>query len=557
MRLRPYQSEAVESICNNLAQHSSTLLVLPTGCGKTVVFAHVADHFRRSGRVMVIAHREELIRQAAEKIHAITGEKPDIEMASERADSHMFSRSKVVVSSVQTLCTGRVKRFDPTEFSLLITDEAHHATATSYRTVYEHMLSAGCAHLGVTATPDRADEEALGQIFDSVAFVYELPDAINDGWLVPIRQKFVQVTGLDYSRARTTAGDLNQADVARAQSSEKTIQEMCHPIVDIAGDKKTIIFATPGSNKGDGEDYHIAEKMTEVINRHRPNMARRVSQDTPKDERRQILAEFREGRFQFLINVGVFTEGFDEPSIEIVAITRPTKSRSLYAQMVGRGTRPLPGIVDGHDDRNVRCDLIAWSRKPAVTVIDFVGNSGKHKLVTTADVLGGKVSDEVIARAKEKAEKSADGVDMADAIRESLDEIHREKEEQRRKREAIVATTKYQVTEIDPFNVFDIEPERERGWEKGRWATPAQLNALRHFGVEVPADLTMGRAGQLISEAKRRASTGRASYATAKELRSRGLPTDISAAQAAVELGKGQKFADLNAKWQARMGARS
>ncbi|NBW22916.1 MAG: DEAD/DEAH box helicase, partial [Caulobacteraceae bacterium] len=307
MKLRPYQQRVVDSVIAELENSKSTLVVLPTGGGKTVCFAHLVGHFMKQGRVMVIAHREELIRQAASKIEQIVGYRPAIEMADEWADEEGFNRPKVVVASVQTLVTGRVNRFNPEDFALVITDEAHHCIAQSYRKVYDHILRGKTKHLGVTATPDRADEQALGQVFQTVAFDYELPQIIDDGWLVPIRQKLVMVEGLDYSKVKTTAGDLNQGDVAKAQANEQILHEMIAPIIDIAGTKKTIVFATPGSKKTeDGEDdFHIAQRMTEILNRHRPNAARRVSQDTPKVERRQMLQDFAAGRFQFLVNVGV------------------------------------------------------------------------------------------------------------------------------------------------------------------------------------------------------------------------------------------------------------
>lgn len=553
MNLRPYQQTAHDSAIECLREHDSTLVVKPTGTGKTVVLAHIIKTMlANGGRAMVTAHREELIRQAADKIYQVTGEKPDVEMADDRADAHIFNRSKVVVSSVQTLITGRMHRFDPSEFKLLITDEAHHAPAASYMKVYKHMLSAGCKHLGVTATPDRADEEALGKVFASVAFVYELPDAIRDGWLTPIRQHMVHVTGLNYADAKTAAGDFNQADIARAQSSERILQQMCHPIVDIAAGRKTIVFATPGYDK-DG-DYHIAERMEEIFNRHQPGSTIRVSQDTPKDVRRQILIDFKADKFQRLLNVGVFTEGFDEDSIRVVAITRPTKSRSLFAQMVGRGTRPLSGLVDPWEHADDRRQAIADSRKPHLEVLDFVGNAGKHKLITTADILGGKYSDEVVARAKEKAEKG-ESVDVAEALEESMHEIHREKE----RRRAVLAQTTFTIQRIDPFNVFDIEPQREYGWNKGKPASPNQKNLLSRFGVDLPPDLSFGAAGQLIEECIKRRDKGKVNYAQAKQLRSKGVavPQSMTAAEAAVALGDGDKFKRLNAKWQARMGAKA
>lgn len=506
MILRPYQQHAVDNAINELATNKSTLVVLPTGGGKTILFAKVAEHFMQTGRVMVIAHREELIRQAATKIKAVTNYQPSVEMADEWSAEDGFSKPKIVVSSVQTLCRGRVERFDPAEFSLLISDEAHHSTATSYATVYNHMLSKGCKHLGVTATPDRADEQALGKVFDTVAYDYELPNIIEDGWLVPVKQRLVTVTGLDYSRAKVTAGDLNQGDVAAAQANESILHEMIDPIIEIVGKRKTIIFATPGSKKPteDDEGFHIAERMTEIINRYKANSARRVSQDTPKDVRRQMLLDFSAGEFQFLVNVGVLTEGFDDPSIEVVAITRPTKSRSLYSQMVGRGTRPLPGIVDQYEHAHERRHSIATSTKPHVEILDFVGNSGRHKLVNTADILGGNYEQVVIDKAVKKA--TEESVDMTEALKEAYEETKDEREKERRAK--ILAKTKFQITDVDPFDVFDLQPIRERAWDKGKPPTPAQLYALRSMGIPQKQNLTRAQAGQLLSEAYRRRDEG-------------------------------------------------
>jgi len=511
MKLRPYQNTAVENSINELESNASTLIVLPTGAGKTVVFSNIAKHFMTKGRVMIMAHREELIRQASNKIKQIVGYQPAIEMAMEWSNEDGFMKPKIVVSSVQTLSTGRILRFKPEEFSLLITDEAHHATSDSYRKVYKHMLSRGCKHLGVTATPDRADESALGQIFETVAMNYELPDIIHDGWLVPIRQKMITITGLNYSNVKTTAGDLNQADVAAAQADEEILHSMCDPIVQMSGNKKTIVFATPGSKKSDGDTdgFHIAERMTEIINRHKPDSARRVSQDTPKPERRQMLQDFAAGRFQYLVNVGVLTEGFDEPGVEMVAITRPTKSRSLYSQMIGRGTRPLPGIVDPFEHADQRRNAIDASAKSHVEVLDFVGNSGRHKLVTTADILGGNYDEDVIAKAKAKAEESDEAVDMSEMLEQINDEI---KEDKKRKlREMIIANAAFKVTYVDPFDVFDLQPVRERDWDKGRPPTINQIRALERLGIPVK-DMTRTKAARVLDEAYRRRDEGLVSY---------------------------------------------
>ena len=508
MKLRPYQHKVVERVIEELASSKSTLVVLPTGGGKTVCFAHLVKYYMQRGRVMVIAHREELIRQAAAKIEQIVGYRPAIEMADQWVDEEGFDKPKVIVASVQTLVTGRVERFNPDEFSLVITDEAHHCIADSYRRVYDHILKGKTKHLGVTATPDRTDEQALGQVFQTVAFDYELPQIIEDGWLVPIKQKLVMVEGLDYSKVKTTAGDLNQADIAKAQANEQILHEMIAPIVELAGTRKTIVFATPGSKKTeDGEDdFHIAQRMTEILNRHKPNAARRVSQDTPKVERRQMLQDFAEGRFQFLVNVGVLTEGFDDPTIEVVAITRPTKSRSLYAQMIGRGTRPLPGVVDAWDAPVERRKAIKGSAKSHIDILDFVGNSGRHKLVTTADILGGKCSEEAIARAKEKAEESDEPIDMADALEEAVKEIRAERDAKRRA--DIIAKAKYRVHDVDPFDVFDLEPQRERDWDKGKAPTLAQMEALKRAGIPTTNVRSRSQASALLAEEYRRRDQG-------------------------------------------------
>ena len=508
MKLRPYQHKVVERVIEELASSKSTLVVLPTGGGKTVCFAHLVKYYMQRGRVMVIAHREELIRQAAAKIEQIVGYRPAIEMADQWVDEEGFDKPKVIVASVQTLVTGRVERFNPDEFSLVITDEAHHCIADSYRRVYDHILKGKTKHLGVTATPDRTDEQALGQVFQTVAFDYELPQIIEDGWLVPIKQKLVMVEGLDYSKVKTTAGDLNQADIAKAQANEQILHEMIAPIVELAGTRKTIVFATPGSKKTeDGEDdFHIAQRMTEILNRHKPNAARRVSQDTPKVERRQMLQDFAEGRFQFLVNVGVLTEGFDDPTIEVVAITRPTKSRSLYAQMIGRGTRPLPGVVDAWDAPVERRKAIKGSAKSHIDILDFVGNSGRHKLVTTADILGGKCSEEAIARAKEKAEESDEPIDMADALEEAVKEIRAERDAKRRA--DIIAKAKYRVHDVDPFDVFDLEPQREREWDKGKAPTLAQMEALKRAGIPTTNVRSRSQASALLAEEYRRRDQG-------------------------------------------------
>jgi superfamily II DNA or RNA helicase len=319
--LRPYQSKALEGIHEQLEQNNSTLLVMATGVGKTVVFSRLAKEYMDLGRIMVLAHREELVSQALLRLRDITGCEADVEMADYRANSYGAFRSRLVISTIQTQIAGpgkgRMGKFDPDEFSLLIIDEAHHSAAKSYRRVIDYYRqNPNLKVLGVTATPDRADELALGRIFESVAYEYDIKEGVDDGWLVPIRQQSVFVEGLDYSTVRTTAGDLNGADLARVLEFEETLHGIAAPIVELTGDRRTLIFAASLAQ---------AERLTEILNRHKPESARWVHGGTPKEARRALFPAYAAGEFQFLVNVGVATEGFDEPGIEVVAMARPTK----------------------------------------------------------------------------------------------------------------------------------------------------------------------------------------------------------------------------------------
>lgn len=549
MKLRPYQIECRDNVLAELRNGSkSTLAVMPTGTGKTVVFGHVAQEWTRKtgSRVLVLAHREELIFQARDKIGWITGHTPDVEMAEFRASrSGLFGDSNVVVSSIQTqnagrqcdLCGGkgtlerdgvesepcpecleglvrRMQRFDPREFGLLIIDEAHHATAETYQRVIR-FYSEGNPDLrvmGVTATPDRHDEAALGQIFDSVAFEYGILDAINDGWLVPIHQEFVTCEDLDFSAIRTTAGDLNGGDLAEVMEEERALHGVAGPTLEIAGNRPTLVFATSVAH---------ADRMAEIFNRHKPDSAICIHGGTPAEQRRNLLKRYSRGEFQFLVGCGVFLEGFDEPRIEVVAMARPTKSRALYAQAVGRGTRPVDPPTQ--ETPEARKAAIAASAKPRVHVLDFVGNAGRHKLVTTADILGGNYADDVIERAVQEAKKRGGCIDMQAELfaaeRATL-------EEKRRERSQLTSKAKYSRQQIDPFDVFDMTPEREAEYHRGKPASDKQKTMLERVGINTRG-MTRHQASRLIGEVIRRRESGECSYKQARLLSRFGFDTHV------------------------------
>ena len=531
MVLRPYQSAASDAIFTEWQERDSTLVVMPTGGGKTVLFADVIRRvFPR--RALVLAHREELIFQARDKIQRVTGLRADVEMGDYRAEGGLFGAARVVVSTIQTQRSGgdgggRMAKFDPQRFGVLIIDEAHHATSPSYRRVIDYYrTNPALKVLGVTATPDRADEEALGQVFQSVAFDYEVLDAIHDGWLVPIEQQMVHVEGLDYSSIRTTAGDLNGGDLAAVLEAEKNLQQMAAASLAIIGQRRALVFTA---------SVKAAEMTAEIFNRHRANMASWVCGKTEKEERRSVLAAFAAGKVQVVCNCGVLTEGFDDPGVEVVIMGRPTKSRSLYSQMVGRSTRPLPGVVDGPETAEARRAAIAASAKPSCLVVDFVGNAGKHKLVTSADILGGKVSDEAVELALGKAKQAGKAVNMTKALDEAEEEVKQQREQARlaeaARRAQLVATARFTTQRVDPFDVLALEPGKARGWDNGRQLTEKQRSLLAKQGIN-PDGISFSEGKQLIAEIFRRWDGKLCSFKQAKVLRKYGCPTNVSFAEA-------------------------
>lgn len=530
MKLRPYQQDALNGICQALRECDSTLLCLPTGCGKTVVFASAAKLAKK--RVMVIAHRDELIQQGASKIHAVTGERPNIEKAEQYSNEGTMFPSKCVVASVQTLNARmgdgrRVDRFDPDDFSLLIIDEAHHAVASSYRNVISHFQkNSGCKLLGVTATPDRSDEIALKEVFDSVAYEYSLLDATREGWLVPVRSMPARIIGLDFSGVKDVAGDFNQGELSEIMEREGNLHGVADETVRRMGDRKVLVFCVSVAQ---------SELLSEIFERHRPNCARFISGDTPPEERRQVLRDYAESRFQILVNCMVATEGFDCPDIGMVVVARPTKSRSLYAQMVGRGTRPLPNTVDGLAEAEDRRAVIASSRKKDCIILDFCANAGKHSLASLPDILGGKMSEDVIKRAKQHQEDSADSdqpIDVIALLEQAELDIEEEEKERRDKerRRVVVGKAKVSVGEIDAFSVYGLST-RGRDTFRVLPLTEGQKEVLRKQGV--PFDrLDAWQQRELFKETVRRFKQNRCSFRQAKLLNRFGQSSDCSFDQA-------------------------
>ena len=592
MKLRDYQETAIQKILESWQKFRSCLIVLPTGCGKTVVFGELIHRLltnkvkvegeqwigQDSVRAMILAHREELISQAADKVGRISGADVQVEMGEMKVSPMFGQMPHVVVSTVQTQTAplgGKVKvegegeqrmsKFCPDDFGVLVIDEAHHATAKTYRSCIEHYLSnPKCRLLGVTATPDRADESALGSVFDTVAFEYTVTEAIHDGWLVPVKQRLVKVGSLDFSKVSSCAGDFNQGELAQVLEEEQNLHAIAAPTMEICGNRRAIIFAA---------SVKQAERLAEILNRGKREELRGKSEDgstqdraawvcgmTPKDERRTILEDFKAGRVQYLVNVGVLTEGYDDAGVEVVVMARPTKSRALYAQMAGRATRPSAKIADllgtvgdqvkvegegeqRMDASSLRRKLIAESDKPECTILDFVGNSGRHKLVSTVDILGGKEIDEdeeeARARAKKRCEESGEAVDMVAELEKSRAEIKAAKAEEARRRKFIQATAKFIEVSVDPFNIFDLPPiEATAKCTLGRSLSWRQKELLREKLKVDPEKIGLAQARQLLDEYFRRVNERLATFGQMKMLRKFGVSVPMHFDEASRTLNK-------------------
>jgi superfamily II DNA or RNA helicase len=484
MELRDYQLEAIRGAHKKLAVHQSTLIEMATGLGKTVVFSFIADEW--PGRVLIIAHRDELIRQAAEKVHAITGHPVAVEMGRERADDQLYG-TKVTVASIQTLArSNRRARFHPDHFSLLVIDEGHHAVAATYQEVLDYFKSA--KRLLVTATPKRADKEALDTVCESVAFQYGIEPAIDDGWLVPIRQSVVKVEGLDFSKARTVAQDFNQADLERILTEEKPLHAMVASAHELIGNRQALWFCASVLH---------ARATAGVLARYAPaDQVQFLSGDTPIEERRSAVDAYKRGRIQHLLNCALYLEGFDAPATSAIVMGRPTKSLSLYMQILGRGTRPLPGIVDGIEGSEQRKTAISMSAKPDMLVIDFAGNAGRHKIVQATDVLSGKHSSETREYARETIADEARAVDIEEALDRAQAELALIAQEDQRRKDIKASKVEYSTHEVSPF-VKQYQPSQKVAGVAGEGCTDKQAGYICYLSRENGGNWTFDKAKSL------------------------------------------------------------
>lgn len=475
MELRPYQKESIRAVLNEWNQTNKTLLVLPTGTGKTVVFSKIAQERTRDGRVLILAHRGELLEQARDKLYKFTGLQASIEKAESHADD-----SDVVVGSVQTLINDeRVSNLGENVRTIIV-DEAHHVLSDSYQKVLNHFPSAKV--LGVTATPDRGDMKNLGKYFDSLAYEYTLPEAIKDGYLCPIRALTIPLD-IDLSSVKVSAGDFTLGSAGRA--IEPYLEQIADEMAKSCGSRKTVVFLPL---------IETSQKFCEMLN-ERGFKACEVNGNS--NDRAEILKDFEDGKYNVLCNSMLLTEGWDCPSVDCVVVLRPTKVRSLYCQMVGRGTRLYPG-------------------KDHLLLLDFLWHTERHRLCKPSVLIS--KNEQVEEKMNEFAEgKEIDLQELEEkAIRDVREErenaLKEELEKQRHKKKALVDPLQYEMS-ISGLDLSNYVPTFK--WEEKK-PTDKQLAGLERMGINPDTIDSAGKASMLLDRLINRSKAG---LSTPKQIR--------------------------------------
>jgi superfamily II DNA or RNA helicase len=479
MGLRAYQMKARQDIHAGFNDFTRQLGVLPTGAGKTILFSRLAQDFQPQ-RTLILAHREELISQAVDKLAAATGIMAQVEMGDDRASLN----APVVVASVQTLMReARRNRWPRDHFGLVVVDEAHHSLADSYLSTLQHFDNHAKV-LGVSATPDRGDKKNLGRYYQNIACEVTLLDLIQQGWLAPIKVKTVPL-GMNLDSVRTTAGDFNADDLGHAL--EPYLEQIADVLVEHRH-RKTLVFLPLIS----------VSKQFAKICRERGLQAEHV--DGQSNDRRDILERFKSGETRILTNAMLLTEGYDEPSIDCVVCLRPTKVRALYSQIIGRGTRICPG-------------------KDHLLVLDFLWQSGEHSLIKPAHL---------IAEDDEDAQALTDKLGDDGDLEEAREEVNADRT--RKLRERLAANRRRKGSVLDPLelavtlndaHLAEFIPVMQ--WQ-GDAPSAKQLDILGKFGIDVMAVLTKGHASCLLDRLITRRKLELATPKQVRMLRKYGHP---------------------------------
>lgn len=492
MELRPYQQQAKDAIFSEWENGiKKTLLVLPTGCGKTIVFAKVAEECVKGGsRVLILAHRGELLDQAADKIGKSTG----LGCATEKAEQTCLgSWFRIVVGSVQSMMREkRLNQFPNDYFNTIIIDEAHHCISDSYQKVLGHFPDAEV--LGVTATPDRGDMQNLGTVFESLAYEYTLPKAIKEGYLSPIKAVTIPLK-IDMSAVGVQAGDFKSGDIATAL--DPYLESIAEEMEKYCSNKKTVVFLPL---------VKTSQKFRDILNNHGFKAAE-VNGDSK--DRAEILEAFDKDQYNVLCNSMLLTEGWDCPSVDCIVVLRPTKVRSLYCQMVGRGTRLSPETNKDH-----------------LLLLDFLWHTERHELCHPASLIC--ESAEVAQKMTENMEKDAGCViDIEEAEKTASEDVVAQREEALAKQLSEMKRRKKRL--VDPLQ-FEMSIQAEDlsgyvpafGWEMAP-PSDGQKKTLEKLGILPDAIENAGKASKILERLDKRRREGLTTPKQIRFLESRGF----------------------------------
>lgn len=474
MELRPYQKEAKEAVLQEWRNgNKKALLVLPTGCGKTIVFSSVIeDVVKKPGtRVLVLAHRDELIRQAADKLEKVTGIEAGIEKAQEtvlgKEDSY-----RVVIGSVQSMAGKRLDNFPVNFFTHIIIDEAHHAITNTYGSVLSHFPNANV--LGVTATPKRADKKSLVKVFDTICYEYSLKNAIREGYLSPIKAQCIPLQ-LDISNVSVNAGDYAPGELSSA--IEPYLEQIATQMEQYCAGRKTLVF-TPL--------IKTSQLFTEILNNHG---FRAIEVNGQSDNRKDVLEGFSSGRYNVCVNSMLLTEGYDEPSIDCIVCLRPTRSTGLYIQACGRGTR----LAEGKSD---------------LLILDFLWLTKQHDLCHPASLVAS--TDEIAKKMCHLIDTSDEALDLSECELDAERAVEVDREEALAKQLAALRNQRAEfISSLQFFaslgQLQTLDEDYIYPWEEEE-PSEKQLDAIARFGLDTSQITTKGLAARILTILHQRAT---------------------------------------------------
>lgn len=480
--LRPYQEAAVEAVSHEWEDGKDrVLIVLPTGTGKTIVFSTIAFDRAHVGRVLILAHRGELLEQAADKLKRSTGLVSSLEKAESTC---LGSWNRVTVGSVQTLQRpARLERFAPDYFSTIIIDEAHHALSDGYQAVLKYF--SGAKVLGVTATPDRGDMRNLGQYFDALAYEYTLPQAIKDGYLCKIKALTIPLK-IDMAGVGVEHGDYKVGDIGTAL--DPYLEQIADEMAKVCKERRTVVFLPLVAT---------SQKFRDILEE---KGFRAAEVNGESSDRKEVLADFDAGRYDVLCNSMLLTEGWDCPAVDCVAVLRPTKVRGLYCQMVGRGTRLSPG-------------------KDHLLLLDFLWMTEKHELCRPASLIA-ENAEVAEAMTKDMEDGAGEAFDLEEEERAAAEDVVAQREEALAKQLAEMRRRKRKL--VDPLQ-FEMSIQAEDlanyvpafGWEMAP-PTDKQKQALERRGIYPEEIENAGKAAKILDRLEKRQMAG---LATPKQIR--------------------------------------